>query len=122
MIMNFKTIRREGKKLILLDQTVLPEKLVYNEYSHYRDVIPAGKKDGGEASTDHMGIVLSVDDEGFEAAEGNNNNENMSGVVKRAHHKNVEGFISIPDDYEYDGWKYDYKTGKVHIVPFLSPK
>jgi len=42
--MNFKTIRREGKKLILLDQTVLPDGLAYNEYRHYRDVIPAIKR------------------------------------------------------------------------------
>lgn len=39
--MQFKTIRAEDNKLILLDQTVLPEKLVYNTYTHYRDVIPA---------------------------------------------------------------------------------
>jgi methylthioribose-1-phosphate isomerase len=44
MIMNFKTIHREGKKLILLDQTALPEKLTYNTYTHYRDVIPAIKR------------------------------------------------------------------------------
>ncbi len=42
--MNFKTIRRDGKTLILLDQTVLPDKLTYNEYTHYRDVIPAIKR------------------------------------------------------------------------------
>ncbi len=42
--MNFKTIYREGKKLVLLDQTVLPEKLTYNTYTHYRDVIPAIKR------------------------------------------------------------------------------
>ncbi len=42
--MNFKTIRREDKRLILLDQTVLPDRLVYNEYTHYRDVIPAIKR------------------------------------------------------------------------------
>ncbi len=42
--MNFKTLYREDKKLVLLDQTVLPEKLVYNTYTHYRDVIPAIKR------------------------------------------------------------------------------
>jgi len=39
--MNFKTIEARDKKLILLDQTVLPEKLVYNEYTDFRDVIQA---------------------------------------------------------------------------------
>ncbi len=42
--MNFKTIYRKDKTLILLDQTVLPEKLTYNSYTHYRDVIPAIKR------------------------------------------------------------------------------
>lgn len=42
--MDFKTIHRKDKKLILLDQTVLPDRLVYNEYTHYRDVIPAIKR------------------------------------------------------------------------------
>ncbi|MCK5126580.1 MAG: S-methyl-5-thioribose-1-phosphate isomerase [candidate division Zixibacteria bacterium] len=39
--MKFNTIQIKDKKLILLDQTVLPEKVVYNSYSDYRDVIPA---------------------------------------------------------------------------------
>lgn len=39
--MKFKTIDIKDKKLILLDQTVLPGKVVYNTYADYRDVIPA---------------------------------------------------------------------------------
>jgi len=42
--MNFKAIRAVNKKLILLDQTVLPLKLVYNTYTDYRDVIHAIKR------------------------------------------------------------------------------
>jgi methylthioribose-1-phosphate isomerase len=42
--MQFKTIHAENKKLILLDQTVLPGKLVYNEYTDFRDVIQAIKR------------------------------------------------------------------------------
>jgi methylthioribose-1-phosphate isomerase len=42
--MQFKTIHAEDKKLILLDQTVLPDKLVYNEYTDFRDVIQAIKR------------------------------------------------------------------------------
>jgi len=42
--MNFRTIRAVNKKLILLDQTVLPLKLVYNTYTDYRDVIRAIKR------------------------------------------------------------------------------
>lgn len=39
--MNFQTLYAKDKKLVLLDQTVLPDKLAYNEYTDYRDVIPA---------------------------------------------------------------------------------
>jgi methylthioribose-1-phosphate isomerase len=42
--MQFRTIRAEDKKVILLDQTVLPEKLVYNSYTDYQDVIAAIKR------------------------------------------------------------------------------
>ncbi len=39
--MKFKTIEIKDKQLVLLDQTVLPGKVVYNTYSDYREVIPA---------------------------------------------------------------------------------
>jgi len=42
--MRFKTLYAENKRLFLLDQTVLPEKLIYNEYTDFRDVIPAIKR------------------------------------------------------------------------------
>ncbi|MEE9443624.1 MAG: S-methyl-5-thioribose-1-phosphate isomerase [candidate division Zixibacteria bacterium] len=42
--MNFETIAVKDKKLVLLDQTVLPEKTVYNQYTDYRDVIAAIKR------------------------------------------------------------------------------
>ncbi len=42
--MNFKTIEVKDKKLILLDQTVLPGKTVYNSYEDFRDVITAIKR------------------------------------------------------------------------------
>jgi methylthioribose-1-phosphate isomerase len=42
--MNFKTIRAENRKVILLDQTQLPGKLVYNTYTDYRDIIGAIKR------------------------------------------------------------------------------
>jgi methylthioribose-1-phosphate isomerase len=42
--MNFETIAVKNKKLVLLDQTVLPEKVIYNEYTDYREVIAAIKR------------------------------------------------------------------------------
>jgi len=40
------------------------------------------------------------------------NNQNVSGVVERARDKHIGCFVRIPEDYVYDGWKIDYKTGK----------
>ncbi|MDD4052834.1 MAG: S-methyl-5-thioribose-1-phosphate isomerase, partial [candidate division Zixibacteria bacterium] len=43
-MMRFTTIRAEDKRVILLDQTALPEKTVYNSYTDYRDMIDAIKR------------------------------------------------------------------------------
>ena len=40
----FFTLRAENKKLIVLDQTLLPEKEVYISYTDYRDIIAAIKR------------------------------------------------------------------------------
>lgn len=84
----------------------------------YRNIVTLDKKDDNKTPTDHMGIVLSVNHDGFFAAEGNIGNNNISGVIFRKHHKNVEGFIRISAEYEYDGWKYDYKSGGIRTEPF----
>ena len=42
--MKFRTIQAKDKKVILLDQTALPEKLIYNQYTDFRDVIGAIKR------------------------------------------------------------------------------
>ena len=84
----------------------------------YRNIVPPEKKDDVNTPTDHMGIVVFVDQNGFQAAEGNIGNENMSGVIHRKHHVNIEGFIRIDGKYEYDGWKYDYKSGEIRTEPF----
>lgn len=81
----------------------------------YRHLIPPEKKRDNPAPTDHIGIVVSSDNAGFAVAEGNINNDNVSGIVQRHHHQDIEGFIRISDCYEYDGWKYDYKSGKIRI-------
>ncbi len=44
MKLGFEAIRVDDKKLILLDQTALPEKLVYNSYTDYRGVMTAIKR------------------------------------------------------------------------------
>nr|WP_276576053.1 CHAP domain-containing protein [Oceanirhabdus seepicola] len=80
--------------------------IVYNniipkEYKQANDILPR----------DHIGIVLSSDKGTYTVAEGNVDNQNKAGVVTRKLHENVDGFIRICNDYEYMGWKYDYKTG-----------
>lgn len=40
----FSTVRVENKQIILLDQAVLPGKVIYNAYSDYRDVVDAIKR------------------------------------------------------------------------------
>ncbi|MFH2037062.1 MAG: S-methyl-5-thioribose-1-phosphate isomerase [Candidatus Zixiibacteriota bacterium] len=42
--MNFTVIERSGNKAKILDQTQLPNKVVYNEYDDYRDIISAIKR------------------------------------------------------------------------------
>ena len=44
MELTFNPIKVENKKLILLDQTVLPGETKYNSYTDFRDVISAIKR------------------------------------------------------------------------------
>ena len=61
---------------------------------------------------DHIGIVLEAEGSTLTVAEGNVNNQNVSGVVERARDRHIGCFVRIPEDYVYDCWKIDYKTGK----------
>lgn len=88
----------------------IPERgdiVVYNniiprEYKQPNDILPR----------DHIGIVLSSEKDTYIVAEGNIDNQNKAGIVTHKLHENVDGFIRICNEYEYMGWKYDYKTGK----------
>lgn len=76
----------------------------------YNNIIPTNNKPGDSAWHDHIGIVLDCDQNSLTVAEGNVDNENMSGVVQRKRDHTIGCYIRIPDGYEYDGWKYDYKA------------
>jgi len=79
----------------------------------YKNIIPREKKKPNDIlPRDHIGIVLSSDNHTYTVAEGNVDNQNKAGIVKRKHHENVDGFIRVCNGYEYDGWRYDYKTGE----------
>ncbi|MEG0309126.1 MAG: HD domain-containing protein [Clostridium sp.] len=79
----------------------------------YNNIISQDNKPKDSSWHDHIGIVLAIDNEYLTVAEGNVNNENISGVLKRRRDNTIGCYLRIPNNYEYDGWKYDYKTGKI---------
>lgn len=84
----------------------------------YNNVVPAENKEETGKWHDHMGIVLSCDSVGLMVAEGNVDNKNMSGIQKRTRDDTIGCYIRIPQDYSYDGWKIDYKTGTIKTVKY----
>jgi len=76
----------------------------------YRNLIPheyrlEGQKD---IPIDHIGIILASDSETYTVAEGNVNNQNVSGILTRPLNKNIEGYIRIDNLFNYDDWVFDY--------------
>ena len=63
--------------------------------------------------------MLSCEGDMIIAAEGNADNENKSAIVKRNRLEKIAGYIRINNDYTYEGWKFDYKTGKYRAEPYL---
>jgi hypothetical protein len=86
----------------------------------YNNIIPAGKKHENSPWHDHIGIVLECNGDELIAAEGNADNGNISGIMTRKRDSTVGCYVRIPDDYFYDGWKYDYKTGQIRIADYTS--
>lgn len=82
----------------------------------YNNIVSPKNKPKDSAWHDHIGVVLSYENEFLIVAEGNINNQNVSGVIKRRLDNTIGCFVRIPDDYKYDGWKCDYKTYLTHIV------
>ena len=65
-----------------------------------------------------MGIVLSCGSDSLVVAEGNVDNKNVSDIVSRRRDAMIGCYIRIPEDYSYDGWKIDFKTGGIRIVHY----
>lgn len=84
----------------------------------YNNIIPPENKPKGPWH-DHTGIVLSCESEYLIVAEGNINNQNVSGVIKRRRDNTIGCFVRIPDDYKYDGWKCDYKAYLAHNIEII---
>ena len=89
---------------------VIPER---GDIIIYKNSIPPENKpeDQRDIPTDHIGIILSCDGKNFTVAEGNVNNENVSGILTKPLHKNTEGYIRIDNSFNYKDWKFDYMTG-----------
>ncbi len=51
-------------------------------------------------------------------AEGNVGNRNVSGIVERKRDGTIGCYIRIPENYQYDGWKIDFKTGEIKITEY----
>ena len=50
---------------------------------------------------DHIGIVLSADENSITATEGNIGRSNTSGIITRPQDEHIRAFISIPDGFRY---------------------
>lgn len=75
----------------------------------YNNIIPPENKQKNSPWHDHIGIVLSCEKEYLLVAEGNMNNENVSGLIKRKRDNTIGCFVRIPDGFEYDYYTCDYK-------------
>lgn len=80
----------------------------------YNNIIPKENKQENSSWHDHIGILLSHKGDYLIVAEGNVDNQNVSGIVKRKYDDTIGCFLRIPDGLEYDGWKCDYKASGIY--------
>jgi hypothetical protein len=88
----------------------------------YNNIIPKENKPDNSALHDHIGIVISAKSDILMVAESNTGNKNISDIIKRERDNTIGCYIRIPNEYEYNGWKIDYKTGETKIVDFMEEK
>lgn len=86
----------------------------------YKNIIPKEDKPKNSTWCDHIGIIISSDDNSLTTAEGNIGNKNVSGVINRKRDDTIGCYIRIPENYIYDGWKIDYKTGRVKDIKSME--
>ena len=79
----------------------------------YNNIIPKANKAENSSWCDHIGIILSGDNEKLIVAEGNADNKNISGIITRPRDKTIGCFLRITEDYRYDGGNTDFKTGVI---------
>lgn len=76
----------------------------------YNNIIPLENKQKNSPWHDHIGVLLSCEEEYLVVAEGNIDNRNVSGLIKRKRDDTIGCFVRIPDGFEYDYWDCDYKA------------
>ena len=86
----------------------------------YKNIIPKEDKPENSPWHDHIGVVLSCDGDSLMAAEGNADNKNVSGIIRRKRNDTIGCYIRIPENYKYDGWKIDFKTSDEKIVNYVE--
>ncbi|MEG1772761.1 MAG: HD domain-containing protein [Clostridia bacterium] len=84
----------------------------------YNNIIPKENKPENSTWCDHIGVVLSCVAGCLSVAEGNVDNKNISGIINRKRDDSIGCYIRIPEDYEYDEWKTDFKTGNYRVDSF----
>jgi len=104
----WNTWARENNYFIESSPNFIPER---GDIVLYRNIVPPENKKEEQRNVpiDHIGIVLGSEAGQFTVAEGNVNNQNVSGILTRPLHQNIEGYIRIDNNLKYDGWKYEYK-------------
>ena len=68
----------------------------------YNNIVPEQYKQKDCLWCDHVGIVLSFDGDFITAAEGNIDNKNISGIVRRKRDDTIGCYIRIPENYIND--------------------
>jgi len=84
----------------------------------YNNIIPNEDKPKNSAWHDHIGVIVSFEDDSLMVAEGNAGNKNISDIINRKRDDKIGCYIRIPKDYAYDGWKIDFKTGEIKTVNY----
>jgi len=67
----------------------------------YHNLIPEAYKHEDDLWCDHAGVVLSCDGDTLTVAEGNVDNQNVSGIVERKRSAAVDCYIRIPEDADF---------------------
>ena len=76
----------------------------------YNNIIPQENKQKNSPWHDHIGVVLSCEHEFLVVAEGNINNQNVSGIIERKRDHTIGCFVRIPENFTFDVSKCDYKA------------